>query len=86
MTTMRAKVRVSAVTVNKDADGNTTSERVHFSGVARSNGYPADGSDEDNSFAKFSPSVEMSFTIANPALFGKFMSDKRFYADFTPAD
>jgi len=55
-----------------------------FSGVARG-GYPADGSDEDNSFAKFSPSVSMDFHVANPALFGKFEPGQKFYVDFTPA-
>jgi hypothetical protein len=40
--------------------------------VSRSTPYPDDGSDEDNTFAKFSPSVDLSITIANPALLGQF--------------
>ena len=40
--------------------------------------------DEDNSFAKFSPSVNFQIMIANPALLGKFASGDTFYVDFTP--
>lgn len=48
--------------------------------------YPEDGSDEDNTYAKFSPSGELTLTIANPALLGKIEPGKKFYLDFTPAD
>ena len=85
MTTMRAKVRVSAVFPLQDGSGSVTSERLQLSGVAKSGAYPADGSDEDNSFAKWSPSVSMDFHIANPALFGKFNVGDTFYVDFSPA-
>lgn len=47
--------------------------------------YPEDGSDEDNTFAKFSPSANLSINIANPDLFGKFNVGDKFYVDFTPA-
>ena len=45
-----------------------------------------DGLDEDNTFAKFSPSVDLGITIANPALWGKFAVGDKFYLDFTPAE
>jgi len=86
MATMRAKVRVSGVFPHKDDKGVTSQERLMFSGVAKSGGYPADGSDEDNTFAKFSPSVSMDFIVANPALFGKFTPGDTFYVDFTKVD
>lgn len=85
MTTMRAKVRVGGVFPLQDGNGNQTGERLQLFGVAKSGSYPADGSDEDNTFAKFTPSVSMDFHIANPALFGKFKPDDKFYVDFTPA-
>lgn len=85
MTKMRAKVRVSGVFPMQDSNGSVTQERLMFHGVAKSGGYPQDGSDEDNTFAKFSPSVSMDFIIANPALFGQFKPGDTFYVDFTPA-
>jgi hypothetical protein len=78
---MRAKVRVGAVFPNQ---GGT--ERLQLSGVAKSDGpYPADGSDENNSFARWSPSVSFDMLIANPSLVGTFEVGDTFYVDFTPA-
>ena len=84
MPTMRAKVRVSAV-LPQQADGITVSERLMFSGVSKSGSYPADGLDENNSFAKFSPSVSFDMLVANPALLGRFVVGDTFYVDFRPA-
>lgn len=78
--TMRAKFQVVGV------ERFEQSERVKFAAVSKSTPYPADGSDEDNTFAKFSPQAECSITIANPALFGKLNPGEKFYVDFTPAD
>lgn len=80
MSTMRAKFVVT------DVQKFDTGERVAFRAVGRSDAYPEDGSDEDNSFAKFTPAAELSIYIANPALFGQFEAGQKFYADFTPAD
>lgn len=85
-TPMRAKVRVSSVFPHRDEAGATLSEQVRFSGVSKSGPYPDDGSDEDNTFARWSPSVDMSFHIANPALFGKYTPGDTFYVDFTPVE
>ncbi len=79
MTTMRAKVTVSSITKM------TGAERVVFNAVSKCGGYPDDGSDEDNSFARWSPSASFDITIANPDLFGAFKHGDRFYVDFTPA-
>ncbi len=80
MTTMRAKFIVTGVTPIG------ASEKVSFAAVAKSGPYPADGSDEDNTYAHYSPSAECSVTIANPALHGKFAAGQKFYVDFTPAE
>lgn len=80
MSTMRAKFVVENV------EKSETGERVYFRAVGKSSAYPEDGSDEDNSFAKFTPSAELSIFIANPALFGQFEPGQKFYADFSPAD
>lgn len=84
MTKMRAKVRVGSV-LPYQHDGVVTSERLVMHGVAKSTSYPADGTDEDNTFAKFSPSVTFDMQIANPALIGKFAAGDVFYVDFSPA-
>lgn len=79
MTTMRAKLRIAEV------GRHETAEVLRFTAVGASQ-YPADGSDEDNTFAKFTPSAEMTMTICNPALLGKFNMGDVYYVDFTPIE
>lgn len=78
-TPMRAKLKIGSVIKFSE-----TSETLTFFGVAKSTAYPADGLDEDNTFAKFSPGVNLSITITNPALLGKYKAGDTFYVDFTP--
>lgn len=80
---MRAKMVVNNVEIFGTAA--TTSERLTFNAVSKSEAYPADGSDEDNTYAKWSPSAELKITVTNPALFGKFERGQKYYVDFTPA-
>lgn len=83
MTTMRAKFVVASVMKFAGSENET----VKFNAVAKSNGpYPEDGSDEDNTFAKWSPSASCDIHITNPALHGQFTVGQKFYVDFTPAD
>ncbi|MBR1150063.1 hypothetical protein [Bradyrhizobium sp. JYMT SZCCT0428] len=77
--TMRAKMQVNKV------ERFNGSDRITCNAVARSSAYPEDGSDEDNTYAKFSPSGELSLTIANPVLLGVIEPGQKFYLDFTPA-
>lgn len=77
---MRAKMQVSKVERAVGVD------RITCNAVARSSAYPEDGSDEDNTYAKFSPSGALTLDIANPALLGKIQPGQKFYLDFTPAD
>jgi hypothetical protein len=83
--TMRAKLVVHSVTKHTDTEGKVTGLTVSMGGVSRSSAYPADGSDEDNSFARWSPSISLSMFIANPALFDKIHVGQKFYNDFTEA-
>jgi hypothetical protein len=84
---MRAKMSVQSVVVNPDWQdaSKTGSEVLTMAPVCKDSGYPADGSDEDNSYARWSPAGSLSLTIANPNLFGKFKIGDKFYLDFTPA-
>jgi hypothetical protein len=78
---MRAKVFVSSV-LKQMPDGP---EMLTFHPVSKHGAYPDDGSDEDNTYARWSPSGEFKLTVANPALHGKFKAGDKFYVDFTPA-
>ena len=77
---MRAKVTLTEVNLFQESD------RIKMVPVCRSTPYPSDGSDEDNTFAKFSPSGSFELTIANPALVGQFRPGQKYYVDFTPVE
>lgn len=79
-TVMRAKFRVTKV---ERFDGM---DRIICNAVARSGSYPADGSDEDNTYARFSPNGELTLDIANPALLGKIEPGQKYYLDFTKVE
>lgn len=80
MTTMRAKMRVTSVISHGPAN-----ETLNFNAVCPKGPYPADGSDEDNTFARWTPSASLSMQVTNPDLVGKFKAGDTFYVDFTPA-
>ena len=73
---MRAKMRVESVEYFEG------SERLKFRAVGASR-YPNDGTDEDNTYARFTPSAELTLTVTNPALRGKFEPGQTYYVDFT---
>lgn len=77
-TTMRAKMRVGGVIVSETTDELT----LYPVGPSQ---YPSDGSDENNSYARWSPSGELKLTVSNPELFGKFRPGQEYYLDFTRA-
>lgn len=79
MMVMRAKLKCTTVLVTEHG------EQLTCVAVAKS-GYPADGSDEDNTYAKFSPSAKFEITVANPALFGRIRPGDKFYVDFSRAE
>lgn len=79
---MRAKLRIGSIIPVQPG----VTEVLQFHGVAKSTTYPSDGSDEDNTFAKFSPSVSLQLHLANPALVGTFSVGDTFYVDFTPVE
>lgn len=82
---MIAKMAVTHVKgAGFDANGKPAHETVTFRAVAKPEGYPEDGSDEDNTFAKFTPSGTIELVIANPDLIGKFALEDTFYVRFEP--
>lgn len=76
---MRAKMRVTAV---KKYENNQV---VEMTAVGKSDGYPEDGADENNSYARWTPSAYLTISISNPVLFDKFEVEQQFYLDFTKA-
>ena len=78
-TVMRAKMVLEYV---KRQEGG---EELSFRAVPKNSSYPENGLDEDNTFAKFSPSATCTIYVANPALFGKLDPGKKYYVDFTEA-
>ncbi|MBB4066764.1 hypothetical protein [Gellertiella hungarica] len=83
---MRAKVRVGSVTPVQLHEGRVVQERLVFHGVAKKTPYGADGHDEDNTFARYSPSVNFDMMVMNPALIGTFTPGDTFYVDFIPTE
>ncbi len=47
--------------------------------------YPGGDSEENKSFAKYTPSGEITLGITNPDAIGFFELGKAYYIDFTPA-
>jgi hypothetical protein len=84
---MRAKMVVLEVnqTGYQSHEGFVRQDKIKCAAVAAKS-YPADGYDEDNTYAKFTPSGELELTIANPDLVGKIEPGKHFYIDFTEVE
>lgn len=87
---MRAKFRVNSVTPPEVpvSEGITIAppQTIKAFPVGRSDSSPEDGSDEDNSYAKFSPSGSLELTIVNPQLSNKIKEGDVFYVEFTKAE
>lgn len=77
MPVMRAKLQISKI---EEFPGDI--QRAYFHAVAAKS-YGDDGLDEDNTYAKYSPSASLEITIANPALVRKLTAGKKYYVDFT---
>ena len=81
---MRAKLVVTGITEH-EFDSKKHSEHVTMRGVSASQ-YPEDGSDENNTYAKWSPTAVFAVNITNPNLWGKFHEGQQFYVDFTEVE
>lgn len=85
-TAMRAKLQVSFVHQHfSDAERTKVSQEGLFMHAVCATKYEGVGADEDNTYARYSPSANLTINIANPELFGKFKVGDKFYVDFTPA-
>jgi hypothetical protein len=80
MPVMRAKMKIASV------EKFESCERISFSAVGKSTSYPSDGTDEDNTFARWTPSADLNMLINNPSLLNIFEPGQVFYVDFTEAN
>lgn len=69
---MRAKLYIESIT--QTSHGETLELHAVTNGTA-----------EDNTFSKYTPSANIKMTITNPELIGKFKPGQKLYVDFTPA-
>ncbi len=76
---MRAKMKINSVQVFEHG-----TEMLKFSAVSAKE-YGLNGSDENNTYARYTPSADLTITITNPDLAGKFKAGDEFYIDFTKA-
>lgn len=79
--TMKAKLRVVQV-IDQRKNGFDNIE-VNFMAVGPSGSYPEDGTDENNSYARWTPTADMHMVINNPNLMDKFEVGQEYYVDFT---
>jgi hypothetical protein len=86
MPKMRAKMKVVFTKKHETGGPDGGFEELEFNAVCKKDGYPADGSDENNSFAKWTPTASLKMYITNPALAGQFFEGQEFYVDFTLAE
>lgn len=75
---MRAKMIVTQVTRQEHQDD------LRFTAVAAGD-YSEDGSDENNTFARYTPCADLEMTIANPDLLGSIELGQEYYLDFSLA-
>jgi hypothetical protein len=81
---MRAKLRLHTIETYSIFE---TQETLKFSAVCPKsfdpNGVPNDD-EENNNFARWTPSADLVMSITNPNLIHKFKQGDEFYVDFTP--
>jgi hypothetical protein len=83
MPKMRAKMQVQSV---KSHGEPVTQETLSLMAVSGKDPFGPSGESEDNTFARYTPSANLSMTINNPALIGQFTQGQKFYVDFTEAE
>lgn len=73
---MRAKLKLDTVLIHEHGEDLT------FSAVGASD-YPPGGLDEDNTYARWTPTATLTMAVKNPELLGKFRPGQKFLVDFT---
>lgn len=71
---IRAKFKVESVTLHEHGE------------AVKMNAVCYDGTDENASFSKFTPSGSFEMSVTNEAIFGQFKPGEEYYLDLTKAD
>lgn len=77
---MKAKFEVKEVTENEDGSENLSMRAVS------EQPFDAEGVSDDNSFARYTPSGELTMLVNNPNLKGKIVVGEKYYLTFEKAD
>lgn len=78
---LRLKMVVNTVKRCADGTGEVGSEEITASAV-----YSSKEGSANAQWSKWTPCGALSFTVSNPAAFGKLLPGQFFYADLTPTD
>ena len=79
MSVLRAKLKVTRISCNKNEKGEIDQETVELAAV-----YSSDPTSENAQWSKWTPQAQFSLTINNPEAFGKLSKGHEFFVDFTP--
>ena len=75
---MKAKLTVNSVTKYASC------EVLEFIAVGKADcKYGPEGENEDNTYARYTPSANLQMTITNPELMGKFVPGQTYRVDFS---
>lgn len=84
---MRAKFEVVKVETFRGKDKETViSEQLKLNAAIAHTKYGENGENEDNDFARWTPSGELVMNITNPNLFGTMKEGDKYYLDFTKCE
>jgi len=78
---LRLKMVINTVKRSADPNGEINAEEVTASAV-----YSDKEGSANKEWSKWTPSAALSFTVTNPAAFGKVLPGKFFYVDLIPTD
>lgn len=85
-TTMRAKFTVSEVAIIKPSHPQALPcQKITMYPVTNSK-YGENGENEDNTFARYTPSGEIRLQVTNPELMDKINPGETYYIDFSPVE
>lgn len=78
---LRLKMVVNTVKRSADQSGDTQAEEITMSAV-----YSDKEGSANKQWSKWTPCGQMSFTVNNPAAFGKVLPGQFYYVDLIPTD
>jgi hypothetical protein len=79
MVRMRAKFKIDKI------ESFTNGEQLTMAPVYADT-YGPQGENEDNDFARYTPSGQLTMTVTNPNLINQFKEGDKYYIDFTKAE